>query len=54
MLHYAVANCNAETIVEILQKGADVSQKNMFNMLPVEVAIEQKRSKYKFFELMIF
>ena len=60
LLHHAAANCDADTILKILQKGADVTLENStttYDMesegcnpdrsyeLPLEVAIQQKRSE---------
>jgi ankyrin repeat protein len=55
LLHHAAANCSAKMILMILQKGGDVTLRNdidarsceqdRISYLPLEMAIQQKRSK---------
>ena len=66
LLHHAVANCDKDTILKILQKGADVTLKNyvrrynykkekcsqsVSRYLPLEIAVEGGKSRLLFYKI---
>jgi hypothetical protein len=46
LLHSAAAFCERDTILNILQRGADIMAENANHRLPLEVAIDHKNSKF--------
>jgi ankyrin repeat protein len=53
LLYCAAALCDRDTILKILQRGADIMAGNSNHRLPLEVAIAHKNSKYLFIALTI-
>jgi ankyrin repeat protein len=45
LLHSAAACCDRDTILQLLQRGADIMAKDSKHCLPLEVAIANKNSK---------
>jgi ankyrin repeat protein len=50
LLHSAAANCSKDTILKILQRGADIMAGDSNHRLPLEAAIANKNSKYIFLQ----
>jgi ankyrin repeat protein len=51
LLHCAAAYCDRDTILQILQRGADIMAKDAKHCLPLEVAIINKNSELFFLML---
>jgi hypothetical protein len=45
LLHNATATCDRDTILKILQQGADIMAEDSQHRLPLEAAITNKNSK---------
>ena len=45
-LHYVAAKCSFQSILQFLQKGADITLENSFHKLPVEFAIQEQNGKW--------
>jgi ankyrin repeat protein len=45
LMHFVAVDCNKDTILTLLRRGADVTLEDSLQQLPLEVAIDNNNSK---------